>query len=61
MDKERNTGAGWAIYQGDAMLFEGRKNCGRWMAEAEAALEAVKTALDHAPPDSTNLWLYLDS
>jgi len=63
--KERNTGAGWAIYQGDTMLSEGRKNCGRWMevadAEAEAALEALKAALEHAPPDSTNLWLCLDN
>jgi hypothetical protein len=65
MNKERNTGAGWAIYQGDTMLFDGRKNCERWMevadAEAEAALEAIKTALEHAPPDSTNLWLCLDN
>ena len=45
------------------MLFEGRKNCGRWMevADTEAALEAVKTALEHAPPDSTNLWLCLNN
>ena len=47
------------------MLSEGRKNCGKWMevadAEAEAALEALKAALEHAPLDSTNLWLCLDN
>jgi hypothetical protein len=29
MNQERNTGAGWAVYQGDMLLSEGRKNCGR--------------------------------
>jgi ribonuclease HI len=61
--KGRNTGAGWAIYQGDTLLSEGRKNCGKWMevVDAEAALEALKAALEHAPLDSTNLWLCLDN
>jgi ribonuclease HI len=63
--KGRNTGAGWAVYQGDIVLSEGRKNCGRWMevadAEAEAALEGMEAALKHAPPGSTNLWLCLDN
>jgi ribonuclease HI len=65
MNKERNTGAGWTVYQGTTILSEGLKNCGRWMevadAEATAALEAVKTAIEHAPQDSTNLWLCLDN
>jgi hypothetical protein len=63
--KGRNTGAGWAVYQGDIVLSEGRKNCGRWMevadAEAEAALEGMEAALKHVPPGRTNLWLCLDN
>jgi hypothetical protein len=30
-------------------------------AEAVAVLEAVKTAIEHAPQNSTNLWLCLDN
>jgi surface antigen len=30
-------------------------------AEAVAALEAVKSAIEHAPQNSTNLWLCLDN
>lgn len=65
MNKERNTGAGWVVYQGDTILSEGRKYCGKWMevadAEATAALEAVEAAIEHAPQNSTNLRLCLDN
>jgi ribonuclease HI len=65
MNNSRNTGAGWAVYQGSTLLSEGRKNCGKWMevadAEAEAALEAVKAACEHATPGTTSLWLCIDN
>jgi ribonuclease HI/exonuclease III len=65
MNKAGSTGAGWAVYRGDALLVEGRKSCGKWLevadAEAEAALEAVKAAHEHAPPGSTSLWLCTDN
>jgi hypothetical protein len=58
MNKERNTGAGWTVYQSES---HGRENCGRWMeatdAEAAvvAALKAVKTVIEHASQNSTSL------
>jgi ribonuclease HI len=40
-------------------------SCGKWLevadAEAEAALEAVNAAHEHAPPGSTSLWLCADN
>jgi len=65
LSETRNSGAGWAVYQGNTLLAEGRKSCGPWMevadAEAEAALEAVKAAYKYATPGSTDLWLCIDN
>lgn len=59
------TGAGWVVARHDQILTEGRKYCGVYQevidAEAIAAREAVRAAMEYATDDSAKLWLCLDN
>lgn len=61
------TGAGWAVYdnKGQNSICEGKKTCGNWRevidAEAEAALEGIRSALNTVGNQRCKLWLCLDN
>ncbi|KAL5606455.1 uncharacterized protein BROUX77_003648 [Berkeleyomyces rouxiae] len=64
-DENGRTGAGWAIFCGGTKLCEGFGSCGtlREVADAEAvaAANAVRAAVENAPPEAGSLYLCLDN
>ncbi|KAL5615083.1 uncharacterized protein BROUX77_000920 [Berkeleyomyces rouxiae] len=64
-DENGRTGAGWAIFSGGTKLCEGFGSCGtlREVADAEAvaAVNAVRAAVENAPPEAGSLYLCLDN
>ncbi|KAL5606020.1 uncharacterized protein BROUX77_003213 [Berkeleyomyces rouxiae] len=64
-DENGRTGAGWAILCGGTKLCEGFGSCGTLQevadAEAVAAVNAVRAAVENTPPEAGSLYLCLDN